>query len=162
MDNQSSPPGYVRRSCAQIPLHDGRPLATSDFDVLEWKCARETILQTYVRLSVRHSNSTTRATARANGLPSPTPHGKLIVRRPPAPGAARNRHNPKRRDEQCREPERRNRADLKWTINRRRPVTSDVHRPRYRCMMADHWPPRILMCSNNSALAKRSCKPVCD
>ena len=29
-------------------------------------------------------------------------------------------------DEQCREPERRSRADLKWTIFRRRPVTADV------------------------------------
>ncbi len=30
--------------------------------------------------------------------------------------------------EQCREPERRSQADLKWTISRRRPVTADVRR----------------------------------
>jgi hypothetical protein len=34
-----------------------------------------------------------------------------------------------KRDEPCREPERRSQPDLKWTVFRRRPVTANVSRP---------------------------------
>jgi len=45
------------------------------------------------------------------------------------PRGGRKNWSPVGADEQCREPERRSQADLKWTIFRRRPVTAGVSHP---------------------------------